>query len=364
MPRAAVLYEYDTPLRVRSLTLRDPRDDEVVVRLAASGVCHTDLTVRSGALPLPPPCVLGHEGAGVVEAVGRAVRHLAPGDHVVLSWSANCGRCHYCVRGRSHLCEGVMDGFLRGDEYVFDDAGTRVARLAGVASFAERTVVRASAAIKIPVDVPLDRACLVGCAVMTGIGAAINTVSIEPGESVAVFGCGGVGLNVLQGARLRGASPIIAVDRVQAKLELARTFGATDVVLAGPEVDVVAALRDRTDGLGVDYAFEVIGSTAVVAQAFAACKRGGTTVVVGAPPVTDELRLPAASLPLEEKSVVGSLYGSANLGRDIPRLIDLYQRGAILLDELIEARIGLDDANEALDALARGEGARRVIIYD
>jgi S-(hydroxymethyl)glutathione dehydrogenase/alcohol dehydrogenase len=364
MPRAAVLYAYDAPLQVRSLALRDPRDDEVLVRLAASGVCHTDLTVRSGALPLPPPCVLGHEGAGVVEAVGRAVRHLAEGDHVVLSWSANCGRCHYCVRGRSHLCEGVMDGFLRGDEYVFEEAGTRIARLAGVASFAERTVVRASAAIKIPADVPLDRACLVGCGVMTGVGAAINTVSIEPGESVAVFGCGGVGLNVVQGARLRGANPIIAIDRVESKLVLARTFGATDVVLAGPDVDLVAALRDRTDGLGVDYAFEVIGAPAVVAQAFAACKRGGTTVVVGAPAVTDELRLPAASLPLEEKSVVGSLYGSANLGRDIPRLIDLYRRGAIMLDELIDRRIGLDDVNEALDALARGEGARRVIVYD
>lgn len=364
MPRAAVLYEYEKPLQVRTLSLRDPHDDEVVVRLAASGVCHTDLTVRAGGLPLPPPCVLGHEGAGVVEAVGKGVRHLEAGDHVVLSWSANCGRCHYCVRGRSHLCEGVMDGFLRGDEYVFEDAGTRIARLAGVASFAERTVVRATAAIKIPADVPLDRACLVGCAVMTGVGAAINTVSIEPGESVAVFGCGGVGLNVLQGARLRGASPIIAVDRVAAKLELARTFGATDMVRAGPDVDPVAAVRERTAGLGVDYAFEVIGSPAVVAQAFAACKRGGTTVVVGAPAVTDELRLPAASLPLEEKSVVGSLYGSANLGRDIPRLIDLYRRGAIMLDELIDRRIGLDDVNEALDALARGEGARRVIVYD
>jgi Zn-dependent alcohol dehydrogenase len=169
---------------------------------------------------------------------------------------------------------------------------------------------------------------------------------------------------VVQGARLRGANPIIAIDRVESKLALARTFGATDVVLAGPDVDLVAALRDRTDGLGVDYAFEVIGAPAVVAQAFAACKRGGTTVVVGAPAVTDVLRLPAASLPLEEKSVVGSLYGSANLGRDIPRLIDLYRRGALMLDELIDRRIGLDDANEALDALARGEGARRVIVYD
>jgi Zn-dependent alcohol dehydrogenase len=364
MPRAAVLYEYEAPLQVRTLSLRDPLDDEVVVRLAASGVCHTDLTVRSGGLPLPPPCVLGHEGAGVVEAVGKGVRHLETGDHVVLSWSANCGRCHHCVRGRSHLCEGVMDGFLRGDEYDFADGGTRIARLAGVASFAERTVVRATAAIKIPADVPLDRACLVGCAVMTGVGAAINTVSIDPGESVAVFGCGGVGLNVVQGARLRGASPIIAVDRVAAKLELARIFGATDVVLAGPNVDPVAAVREHAAGLGVDYAFEVIGAPAVVAQAFAATKRGGTTVVVGAPPVTAELRLPAASLALEEKSVVGSLYGSANLGRDIPRLIELYQRGALLLDELIEARIGLDDVNEALDALARGEGARRVIVYD
>lgn len=243
MTRAAVMYNFFEPLRVESLTVNPPREDEVVVRLAASGVCHTDLSVVEAKLPVPPPVVLGHEGAGIVEEVGKAVTDLKPGDHVVLSWVQNCGKCPYCVAGRHHLCDAGPRAMLEGQEFVFEKDGMPIARMAGVASFAERTVVRATAAIKIPDDVPLDRACLVGCGVMTGVGAAINTVQIRPGQTVAVFGCGGVGLNVIQGAALCSPSRIIAVDMLPTKLDMAKRFGATDTIAVKDVDDVPEAIR-------------------------------------------------------------------------------------------------------------------------
>jgi NDMA-dependent alcohol dehydrogenase len=362
MVKAAVLYDFGERLRVESLALAATRADEVVVKLAASGVCHSDLSVQQGKLPLPPPVVLGHEGAGIVEEVGRDVKTLRPGDHVVLSWVENCGRCHYCIAGRVHLCEGGMHSMMAGGELVFEKDGTKIARMAGVASFAERTVVRASAAIKIPHDVPLDRACLVGCGVMTGVGAATNTARVRPGQTVAVYGCGGVGLNVVQGAALCGAARIIAVDLSPAKLELARVFGATDVVEAkdgnGPD-----RIRELTGGLGVDFAFEVIGVPAVIRQAFLSLKRGGKAIVVGVAPIGTEVSLPALMIPSDEKSIVGSLYGSANVQRDMPRLIELYQRGRLKLDELVSERIQLDDVNAAFTAMEEGRVARSVIVF-
>lgn len=361
--KAAVLQEYHRPLVIDSVDLADPRADEVVVRLAASGVCHTDLSVQRGKLPLPPPCVLGHEGAGVVEEVGSAVAHLRAGDHVVLSWVQNCGRCHYCVAGRHHLCEGAILDALMGEDFVYQRAGQPLGRLAGVGSFAERTVVRASAAIKIPSDVPLDCACLVGCGVMTGVGAAINTVRIEPGQTVAVFGCGGVGLNVIQGAALASPSRIIAVDVVPQKLALAVEFGATDTIDAAAAGDVRGAVKDLTGGLGVDFAFEVTGLPSVIVDAFLAVKRGGTAVVVGAPGFAEEVALPAALFALEERSIVGSLYGGANMRHDMPRLLDLYMRGRLKLDELISRRIRLEEVNEAFAAIEHGDVARSVIVY-
>jgi Zn-dependent alcohol dehydrogenase len=234
--------------------------------------------------------------------------------------------------------------------------------MAGVASFAERTVVRATACVKIPEDVPLDRACLVGCGVMTGVGAATNTAKVRPGETVAVFGCGGVGLNVVQGAALCGASRIIAVDLVDSKLKLAREFGATDVV-NGKQADTVDAIKSLTGGLGVDYAFEVIGAPAAIQQAFGALKRGGKAVIVGVPRMGEEVSLQAWAFPLEEKSVIGSLYGSANMHRDMPRLIELYMQKRLKIDELISRRIKLDEVNAAFDAMEGGEVARSVIVY-
>lgn len=361
---AAVLHAYDEPLRIESLELADPRDDEVVVRLAASGVCHTDLSVVQGKLPLPPPSVLGHEGAGIVESVGRGVTTLQQGDHVVLSWVRNCGACPYCVAGRTHLCEGAINDAMAGNDFVFRRGDEPIGRLAGVGSFSEKTVVKATAAIRIAPDIPLDRACLVGCGVMTGVGAAINTVDIRPGQSVAVFGCGGVGLNVIQGAALCSPASIIAIDVNPAKLEMARVFGATEVIDAREVADVPAALRKLTGGLGVDYAFEASGVAAVIQQSFLAIRRGGAAVIVGVSSVFDEVALPSALFALEERSVIGSLYGSANIARDMPRLLDLYVRRRLKIDELISRRIRLDEVNDAFAAMQKGEVARSVIVFD
>jgi S-(hydroxymethyl)glutathione dehydrogenase/alcohol dehydrogenase len=362
MVKGAVMYNFNEPLRVESLTLKPPREGEVVVKVAASGVCHSDLSVMQAKIPIPPPCVLGHEGAGIVEEVGKGVKGLKPGDHVVLAWVQPCGACHFCISGRVHLCEASSQAVMLGDEMVFEKDGVGIGRMAGVASFADHTVVRASAAIKIPTDVPLDRACLVGCGVMTGVGAAINTAKVAPGDTVAVFGCGGVGLNVIQGAALCGASRIVAVDIVPSKLAMAMEFGATDTV-NGKEVDPAMAVRELTSGLGVDYAFEVIGAPAVIAQAFAALKRGGKVVVVGVPAFGQDITIPGFPLPLEEKGIVGSLYGSANLQRDMLKLIDLYMRKRLKIDELVSRTIALEDVNEAFDAMEKGEVARSVIRF-
>jgi len=363
MVKAAVMYNFNEPLKVESIKLKAPRNDEVVVKLAASGVCHTDLSVLEGKIPFPPPIVLGHEGAGVVEEVGKGVTDLKRGDHVILSWVENCGKCHFCIAGQGHLCDAGVRSAMAGNEAVFEKDGLDIARFAGVASFAERTIVRATAAIKIPDAVPLDRACLVGCGVMTGVGAAINTVNIRPGQTVAVFGCGGVGLNVIQGAALCGASKIIAVDLLARKLEWARQFGASDTIDGKDAADVPEAIRALTDGLGVDFAFEAIGVPAAIQQAFASLKRGGKAVVVGVPGLGVEVSIPGATLALEEKSLVGSLYGSANLRRDMPRLLELYMQKRLKLDELISRRIKLDEINGAFEAMEKGEVARSVIVY-
>jgi S-(hydroxymethyl)glutathione dehydrogenase/alcohol dehydrogenase len=363
MVKAAVMWDFNEPLKIEELTLKPPREDEVVVKLAASGVCHSDLSVVQMKIPAPPPLVLGHEGAGVVEDVGKGVTDLKPGDHVVLSWVENCGRCHYCRNGNVHLCDTGIRAALKGKEAVFEKDGKPISRFAGVASFAERTVVRASAAIKIRDDVPLDRACLVGCAVMTGVGAAVNTAKVRPGDTVAVFGCGGVGLNVIQGAALCGAARIVAVDLVESKLALARAFGATDLVDAKQVDDPVEAIRELTGKLGVDVAFEVIGAPAVIEQAFRSVKRGGKAVVVGVPRMGEEVRIQGWSLGLEEKSLVGSLYGSGNMHRDVPKLLDLYVQKRLKIDELVSRRIDLEGVNSAFEAMEKGEVARSVIVY-
>lgn len=363
MAKAAVMYNFNEPLKIESVTLKGPRENEVVVKLAASGVCHTDLSAVQARLPVPPPVILGHEGAGVIEEVGSSVKGLRPGDHVLLSWAENCGKCPSCIEGKEYLCDAGIRGFMEGEEAVFEKNGLSINRFASVSSFTERTVVRASAAIPIPKDVPLEKACLVGCGVMTGVGAATNTARVRPGQTVAVLGCGGVGLNVIQGAVLCGASTIIAVDLVEQKLAWAKEFGATHTVNAKDAGDVVEAIRGLTGGLGVDYAFDVTGAADPIRQAFLAAKRGGAAVIVGVPGLSEEISIPAAPIALEEKSLVGSLYGSAKLRRDMPKLIELYMQKKLKLDELISRRIALEDINEAFAAIEKGEVARSVIIY-
>jgi len=357
---AAVLNAAREPLTVDALALRDPRDGEALVRLGASGVCHSDLHAITGDLMMPTPCVLGHEGAGVVEAVGAGVRRVKRGDHVVLNWVPFCGSCWYCQSGNAYLCETGYISAMTAE--VFRRNGTVINQFAGVGSMAEWTVVAESSCIPLDADIPLDRACLIGCGVMTGVGAVINTARVQAGQSVAVFGAGGVGLNVIQGAVLAGANPIIAVDINERKLGFAKQFGATHTV-NGASTDPVSAILELCGGRGADYAFEVIGRPEVVLQAFMAVRRGGKAIVIGVPPSTATVSVPGMLFPLAEKSLIGSLYGSASMARDVPRLIDLYRAGKLKLDELITRRYKLAEVNEAFSALEKGEVARGVIVF-
>ena len=363
--RAAVMYDFNVPLTVETVKLKEPKDDQIVVRVAASGICHTDLSVLRAALPYPPPVVLGHEGAGIIEEVGRSVKHLKPGDHVVLSTIPHCGHCAYCRLGHAHLCDAAVQSATMGEQIAFEREGVDIAHFCGLGSFASRTLVSAAAAVKIDDDIPLNRACLVGCGVMTGVGAAINTARIQPGETVAVFGCGGVGVNVIQGAALAGASRIVAVDVVDKKLEWAKQFGATDTMNVRGMTESSDEIRSLVgDGLGVDVAFEAIGSPDVIRQALLSTRRGGRAVVVGVAPFGVDVSVPACILPLEERSLIGSLYGSAFMPRDVPRLLDLYKRGKLKLDELVSREIKLNEINAGLEALESGGVLRSVVVFD
>jgi len=356
--KAAVLYQPNSPLVVEEVEFRGPAPGEVLVRLAASGVCHSDYHVVKGEWTHDLPIVLGHEGAGIVERVGEGVTAVEPSDHVVLSWMPNCGRCHYCITGRPNLCDHPPEvdqasGMWKGD--------LRLNLFAHVASFAEYTVVPESGAIPIPEEMPLDQASLLGCGVMTGVGAAINTARVRPGSTVAVFGCGGVGLNVIQGAALAGAGRIIAVDLAEDKLEFARRFGATDCLNASQQ-DPVEAIKESTDGAGVDYGFEAIGNLQAMEQTYASVRKGGMAVIVGMPPHGERMSFPA-SLLYGERLLTGSLYGSANLRVDIPRLVDLYLGGKLDLDTLITRRYPLEQVNEAFAAMGGGQVGRGVIMF-
>jgi S-(hydroxymethyl)glutathione dehydrogenase/alcohol dehydrogenase len=362
--RAAVFQAFNEPFTVEEVELAPPRQGEVRVKLAASGVCHSDLSIQRGILPMPPPRIIGHEGAGVVEEVGPGVTAVAPGDHVILCWMYPCGHCRECGRGRPVHCEVALATMMSTGTY---DGTTRF-KVKGqdiphwVGSFAEHTVVPESACVKIRPDAPLDKACLVGCGVMTGIGAVLNTAKVEEGATVAVFGAGGVGLNVIQGALLAGASKIIAIDLLDSKLALAREFGATDTVNAS-KAEPDAEVRGLTGGRGVDYAFEVIGNPKVIAQAYLSLARGGKCVVVGAPPVASEVTVPAFPFSMEEKWLIGSFYGSARFHYDMPRIVDLYMSGRLKLDQLVTRKFPLRDINQAFAAMEQGEVARGVIAY-
>lgn len=361
--RAAVLYANNEPFKLEPVELQEPQQGEVLVKIAASGVCHSDLSVQRGLLPMKLPLIIGHEGAGVVESVGPGVKSVRAGDHVVLTWLYSCGMCRDCGRGKPYLCDtaaAAMGGTMFDGTTRFKVHGAEMRHWCG--TFSEFTVVPEQAVIKIRPDVPLTSACLVGCGVMTGVGAAMNTAKVEPGDHVAVVGCGGVGLNVIQGAAVCGAEIIIAVDLAPAKLELAKGFGATHTVnpADGKFVDQIKSLTNRK---GCDYVFEAIGNPAVIQDSFYAVRRGGKLVVVGVPPLRDPLSFPAYAFPLDEKGVIGSYYGSPRFRFDMPRILDLYMAKKLKLDELVSRKIRLDQINDAFEWMEKGEVARSVIEY-
>jgi S-(hydroxymethyl)glutathione dehydrogenase / alcohol dehydrogenase len=362
--QASVLFAPRTPLKTEEVELEPPRAGEVRVRMAASGVCHSCLHAADGSWQnVPMPIVLGDEGAGVVEAVGPGVQTLKPGDQVILSWAPTCGRCHYCVIGRPNLCEQRRPG-----QGVLPDGSTRLSlggkpvyQYGHVATYASVTVVAESSAIAIDPDMPLDRAALIGCSVMTGVGAVINTAAVPPGASMAVFGVGGVGLNVVQGGAMVAAQPIIAVDVVAAKLEQARALGAAHAIDAS-KTDPVAEIR-RITRRGADFTFVAVGDARAVGQATDALAPGGTCVVIGVPATGATLPLDVRPLVTGERVIRGSSYGSARTREDLPRLVALYRSGRLKIDELITRRYGLDEANEAFRALAAGELSRGLIVF-
>jgi len=362
--KAAVYYEGGKPLSVEDVELLAPQSRELTVRIAAAGVCHSDLHFIDGLVPHPAPAVLGHEGAGVVEAVGEGVTYVQPGDHVILSFMPACGQCAYCIAGRPNLCiaggRAAARGTLLDGTTRLRKNGEAVYHMTCTACFAERAVVPEASVVKIREDMPLDRAALIGCGVMTGVGAAINTAKVAPGSTVVVIGCGGVGLNVVQGAALAGAAKIIAVDVIDRKLELAQQFGATHVVNSAKD-DPVTAVRGLSPG-GADYAFEVIGRPDTIGQAYDAVRRGGMAVVVGLAPPGAEVSIPADSL-LGEKVLTGSSYGGARFRLDMPKLVELYLAGKLKLDELISRTYPLEGINDAFEAMRQGQVARSIITF-
>lgn len=359
--KAAVLYEPKTPLRIEELDLKDPGPGEVLVKLMASGVCHSDWHVVKGEWGhVPLPSVLGHEGAGIVEAVGAGVTGVRPGDHVVLSWKTSCGLCEMCQKGWPNLCDRspavASKPTLRG-------RGTAINQMAGLGTFGSHTVVPEVAAVPIDRDIPFAQAALVGCGVTTGVGAAINTAGVQPGTTCAVFGCGGVGLNCIQGCAIAGATTIIAVDLLDNKLELARQFGATHTVNASRE-DPVERIKQLTEGKGAHYAFEAIGLVEKpFVQSILCTRKRGVTVWVGHAPLNTPVTIDARAL-MPEKTVIASMYGSARPHIEFPRLLALYKAGKLKLDELITRRFPVEDVNRAFEALGRGEVARSVLLFE
>jgi S-(hydroxymethyl)glutathione dehydrogenase / alcohol dehydrogenase len=360
--KAAILRDLSCPMSIEDIQISKPKCKEVLVRIAATGVCHSDLHVLTGDLPQSLPVILGHESAGVVEQVGPDVRGVHPGDHVVVCLTFHCGHCEQCLSGNSHRCftpEAVRSPneparLFRGEE--------SFAQFSQIGGFAEQILVHESGCVPIRKDMPLDRACLISCGVTTGFGAAVRSANVRVGEIVAVIGCGGVGLAAINGALVAGASRIIAVDRLPVKLEMARTFGATDT-LDATEGGVVERVLAMTAGRGVDHAIEAIGRKESIEDAFSMLAKGGMATIAGIAPVGTKLELPAMAL-LRERGLRGSLMGGVRTSIDIPRYIELYMQGRLKLDELISCRRPLEQLNQAFDDMRQGHLARSVMVFD
>jgi S-(hydroxymethyl)glutathione dehydrogenase/alcohol dehydrogenase len=357
--KAAVLRELGR-LNIEDVELNGPRADEVRVRVLASGLCHSDYHMITGDFPTRMPAVLGHEAAGVVEAVGADVRNCKPGDMVVTCTSAYCGECRECQRGYNHRCDAKPGRPDRPEESRITKGGEAIYQLAQLGGFAEEMVVHHRSVARLPEGVPPASAALLGCAVITGVGSALNGAKVQPGSTVAVIGCGGVGLNVIQGARIAGAGRIVAVDVAPEKLQLARTFGATDTVIS--KGDSVAEVVDLTDG-GVDYAFEVIGLEKTMRDACAMLRKGGTAVLIGVAKAGAEVSLPIMPFAFKEIKVTGTLMGASPFQVFLPQLAQYYLDGALKLDELVTERIALSEINEGYARMAAGKLARSVIVF-
>ena len=363
--KAVVFRELNQPVLVEEITVDPPKRGEVTIKMAACGVCHSDLSAVNGTIPLPPPLILGHEAAGEVIEVGEGVRGLALGDHVVSNFIYMCGACRFCSSGRPVLCVEQGKALLtppEGTPRTHDAAGKPLGIFSGCGVMAEYATIAMQNVVKIDKAIPLDRAALVGCAVTTGVGAVFNTARVAAGSSVVVFGCGGVGLNVIQGAAIAGAQKIIAVDTTASKLVFAKTFGATHTLLLAPGEDPVKELKKMTGG-GADYAFECVGNGELTATAYKAICRGGKAVVVGVARGSDMVSVKQPSIVFEEKTLQGSLFGSCVPSIDFPRMLGLYMAGRLKLDELITERYSIDQAPQAFADMQSGKNARGVIVF-
>ena len=361
--QAVLCREHNKPVVVEEITLDPPKRGEATVKMGACGVCHSDLSAVNGTIALPLPLVLGHEAAGVVEEVGEGVTDLKKGDHVAFSFIYMCGKCRFCLAGRPVLCveQGrALTTPLEGTPRAKDAAGKPLNIFSGCGTMAEYATVSAENLFRIDPRIPLEVAALVGCAVTTGVGAVFNTARVEPGSSVAVFGCGGVGLSAIQGARIAGARQVIAVDTLPAKLEMAKRFGATDVLLF--KDDPVKPLKAMTSG-GPDYAFECVGSGELAGTAYRAIRRGGTAVVVGVAKPSENTALRTMTLVFEEKTLRGSYFGSCVPRVDFPRMLSLYLGGSLKLEEMITRRYAVAEAPQAFADLESGKNARGVIVF-
>jgi Zn-dependent alcohol dehydrogenase len=363
--RAAVMEAVDRPVEVGEVDIRGPQAREVLVRVAACGVCHSDLSIVDGSFPSPLPVVLGHEAAGVVEEVGPDVSSVAPGDQVVLTPLPACGQCYFCTRNQPTLCAkyslSLYTSLLPDGTSPLSRGGDIVYRGLATAAWAELAIMPEAAVVRVDADVPLETACVLGCAVQTGVGAVLNTANVEAGATVLVFGAGGIGIAVTQGACIAGAARIVVSDPVAARRDAALRFGATDVL--DPAVDdVTTAAFELTGGIGFDYAFEAAGHAALIEQGIGAIRSGGTVVCVGAPPVDQGISIPGVvGFSATEKRLVGCLLGSVHAQRDIPRLLALWRAGRLDLDGMITARLPLAQAEQGLDLLRSREGIRTVL---
>jgi S-(hydroxymethyl)glutathione dehydrogenase / alcohol dehydrogenase len=357
--KAAVCYEFGQPLVVEEVEIDPPQAGEVKVKIVACAICHSDVHLIRGEWGGNTPVIAGHEAAGIVDEVGPGVTSVQPGAHVVVSLLRNCGRCYQCQQGKPFACEATYP--LDTGSRLRTRDGASIAHGIRCATFAEYAVVHESQVAVVPGDLPMEVAALLACGVITGLGAAVNTAQVKPGSSVAVIGCGGVGINAIQGAALAGARQIIAIDLLPSKLEAALNFGATQTLNAAE--DPVAAVLESTGGHGVDYALVAVGSLTAIQQGFAMTRKTGTTVIVGIPSL-DELMIPLNAFHfVTGRTVVGSFMGSTRLHSDIPHLVGLYQQGRLKLDELVTRRYPLEEINEALASTERGEALRNVIVF-